>query len=339
MREEVKRMPHGHDHSRGHDHGHDHSHHHGHDHSHGLSFTHAPDHDHSHVSANTSMRRLSIVVALTLTIFLAELIGGIVSNSLALLADAGHMLTDAAGLILALIAALVGKRGATATATYGYRRIEVLTALINGMSIVVIGGVIAWEAIARIGDAPEINTTQMLVIAIIGLVANLIGMVALAQPAKDSINVRGAYLHVLIDAAGSVAVIISAIVIAATGWTIVDSIVSLLIAALIIPRAVSLVRGCLDILMEHVPKGVDAARIREDLLNLDSVVDLHDLHLWSVSGSEVLLSVHLVVDSHEGCSILDTAQNLLRTEHHIEHATIQIEPSHHSEHEYDSHCF
>lgn len=328
-----------HDHAHGHDHVDAHDHNHGHEHVLSHDHGHHHGHDHSHVPANTSTRRLGIVVTLTLVIFFAELIGGLISNSLALLADAGHMLTDAAGLILALIAALVGKRGATTKATYGYRRVEVLTALINGLSIVVIGVVIAWEAIARIGTTPEINTTQMLVIAVIGLVANLIGMVALAQPAKDSMNVLGAYLHVLIDAAGSVAVIISALVIAATGWAFVDSIVSLLIAVLIIPRAVTLIRGCIEVLMEHTPHNANIEQIRADLLDLEDVVDLHDLHVWSVSGNETLLSVHLVADSHEGCSVLDAAQSLLRTKHHIEHATVQIEPAQHSNHEPGAHCF
>lgn len=329
---------HGHD-SAGHGHhGHDHGHAHGgllgHDHGHG----HGHDHDHSHVP--NSPRRLLAVVALTTTIFLAEAIGGWLTGSLALLADAGHMLTDAAGLIMALVALLIGRRAATDNSTYGLRRAEVLAALVNALTVLGIGVVIAYGAVRRMtGEEVEIHTTPMIIVAVVGLVANLIGMMLLAAPAKDSVNIRGAYLHVLVDALGSVAVIISGIVIAATGWNAIDAVVSLLLAGLIVPRSVQLLLRCLGILMERTPAGIDAAEIRAALEAIAGVAAVHDLHVWSVSGTEVLLTAHLVADpaADPGCDLLDAAQDVLRERFGIDHSTIQIEEPAHAGHEADMH--
>ena len=317
--------------------GHSHSHHHSHDHSHSHRGHHHPD------PSDLTSRRLLSVAALTFVVFLAELIGGLVSGSLALLADAGHMATDSASLVIAVAAMAIGKRGVDRRATYGYRRAEVLTALVNGLTVFVIAAFILWQAISRF-NSPEqhdINTGQMLAIAVIGLVTNIIAAVLLANPSKDSVNVRGAYLHVLVDAAGSVAVIISAIVIGATGWTAVDSIVSIAIAVIIIPRAWSLVRECLDVLLERTPKGVNTEAITAELLALPDVVAVHDLHVWSLSGSDLIATVHLVRADGISCDrehqLLDEAQALLHNSHRIEHATVQIEKTEHSGHEYQAH--
>lgn len=305
------------------------------------SHDHGHDHDHSHVPS--SPRRLIAATAVTLTVFFAELIGGLVSGSLALLADAGHMLTDAAGLLMALAALFIGRRKANDSATFGHRRAEVFAALANAISVLVIAGFIVWEAVKRFGAGAEINTQQMLIIATVGLIANLIGMWLLSEPAKGSVNIRGAYLHVLVDAAGSVAVIISALLIAATGWTSVDAVVSLIIAALIVPRSLKLARTCVSILMEHTPDDVDITTIRQALESLDGVVDSHDLHVWSLSGSETLLTVHLVTDGHchgncDETTLLDRAQTMLATQFGIEHSTIQIEHVDHVQHEFETHC-
>ncbi len=288
-------------------------------------------------------RRLLSVAALTLVVFVAELIGGLVSGSLALLADAGHMVTDSAGLVMAVVAMAVGKRAPDRRATYGYRRAEVITALANGLTVFGIAVFILWGAVARFGSAEQadIQTTQMLVVATIGLITNIVAAVLLAAPSKQSVNVRGAYLHVLVDAAGSVAVIVSALVIATTGWTAVDSVVSIVIALLIVPRAWTLVRECFDVLLERTPHGVDTRAIAEDLRGLLGVADIHDLHVWSLTGSDLLASVHLVLaddvapgDEH---ALLDRAQHLLHDAHGIEHATVQIEKAGHSDHEYPAH--
>lgn len=301
-------------------------------------------HDHSHAHPDPTqlpLQRLLVVASLTLVVFLAELIGGLVSGSLALLADAGHMLTDSAGLIMAFTALLIGKRTANAQATFGYRRAEVLTALINGVSVVAIAVFIAWEAVGRFGESAEIQTTMMLVVAIVGLIANVVAMLLLAKPAEESVNIKGAYLHVLIDAASSVAVIISAILISLTGWAVLDAIVSIAIALLIVPRAWGLISDCLNILLERTPRDVDIAAIRTELESLPEVAAIHDLHVWSLSGTEALLTVHLVVGKPiwpcAESSVLDRAQELLREKFGIAHATIQLEPADHADHEFEAH--
>lgn len=308
-------------------------------HAHG----HGHGHDHTHlVSANTPARRLLSVAGLTLIVFLAELIGGLVSGSLALLADAGHMVTDSAGLLMAVAGLAIARRGADYRATYGYRRVEVLTALINGLTVFIIAAAILVGAINRFGSAEQasIKTTSMLVIAVIGLVTNVAAAIILAGAAKQSVNVRGAYLHVLVDAAGSVAVIVTAIVISLTGWTAMDSIVSVVIALFIVPRAATLVRDCLHVLLEYTPRGVDTEKITTDLKALDGVADVHDLHVWSLNGSDLLASVHVVYSEAgdtDGCTLLDRTQALLHDVHGIEHATVQVERAGHSAHEYTPH--
>lgn len=321
-------------------------HHHGHEHGHGHSPTrdhhHGHDHGHAHPDpAQLPLRRILMVAGITLVVFLAELVGGLVSGSLALLADAGHMLTDSAGLIMAFTALLIGQRTANAQATFGYRRAEVLTALINGISVIAIALFIAWEAVGRFRTGAEIQTTTMIVVAIVGLIANLIAMALLMKPADSSVNIKGAYLHVLIDAASSAAVIVSAVLISVTGWVALDAIVSIAIAVFILPRAWALVRDCLSILLERTPRDVDIDAIRTELENLDGVTAIHDLHVWSLSGTEALLTVHIVVGKPlKPCaeeSVLDSAQEMLREKFGIEHTTIQLEPEEHAAHEFDAH--
>lgn len=319
-----------------------------HDHHHGH------DHDHHHVPG--SPKRLVATICVTMALFLAELMGGIISNSLALLADAGHMLTDAAGLFMALVALILGRRAATEQATYGHRRAEVFAAMLNAVSVLAIAVWIAVEAFGRLGGHAHVKTTEMILIAVAGLVANLIGMWLLREPAQESVNIRGAYLHVIVDAAGSVAVIVSGVIIAATGWMWVDTMVSLAIAALIIPRSVKLLGHCVAILFERTPAGLDTAAVRTDLAALDGVTDVHDLHIWSISGSEVLLTAHLVAEpgithdgdhdhgghGHDGVGcpaagpdggLLDAARAMLAERHGITHATLQIESPGHAAHE------
>lgn len=300
-------------------------------------------HSHHHHPTSLPTRRLLSVAALTLAVFLAELVGGLISGSLALLADAGHMVTDSAGLVMAVVAMLIGKRAPDRRTTYGYRRVEVLTALANGLTVFLIAGFILWSAVQRFGSAEQshIQTTQMLAIAVIGLVTNVVAAIVLAAPSRESVNVRGAYLHVLVDAAGSVAVIVSALIIAATGWTAVDSVVSIIIALVLVPRAWQLIRECLDILLERTPRGIDTAAITADLGALDGVIEVHDLHIWTLSGTDAMASVHLVIaeelSSGSEHTLLDRAQLLLHDAHGIEHATVQIEKAGHSDHEYPAH--
>ncbi|MBV7295627.1 cation diffusion facilitator family transporter [Corynebacterium sp. TAE3-ERU12] len=294
-------------------------------------------HDHQH-HVPDSPRRLIAVVTLTFIIFLAEAIGGVLSGSLALLADAGHMLTDAAGLVMALIALFIGRRKATPESTFGLRRAEVIAALLNAITVLAIGVVIAIGAVRRLSSGTaDIHTGTMITVAVVGLVANLIGMMLLAKPAAGSVNVRGAYLHVLVDALGSVAVIISGVVIVFTGWTAIDGIVSIILAGLIIPRSLQLLWRCVGILMERTPEGIDTEEVRSAIAEIDGVDEVHDLHVWSVSGTEILLSAHVAADGNTDCGLLDAIQQMLHDRFEIEHSTIQLEEPGHSSHEHELH--
>lgn len=292
----------------------------------------AHDHDHGHAP----LRALGIAVGITGTVFLAELIGGLVSGSLALLSDAMHMLSDAAGLIIALLAAVVGKRAASASATFGYRRVEVLAALLNALAVT---GVVVWilvQALGRLGGHHDIDTTLMLGVAVVGLVANAASAWVLSRHREDNLNVRGAFLHVIADMLGSVAVIIAALVIRFTGWAHADTVASLAIVAFVLPRALSLLWQTLGVLMEKAPRGVDTREVERALTRLPGVIAVHDLHVWSTDGQTPLATAHLVVDEAcvpaGECGVLGSAQEALR-ELHIEHSTIQLEHPGHVEHE------
>ncbi|MCI1256697.1 MAG: cation diffusion facilitator family transporter [Corynebacterium provencense] len=314
------------DHSRGSGHVDSHSHDHSHDHGYGHG------HDHSRVRG----KRLWVVITMTTVIFLAEVVGGIVSGSLALLADAGHMLSDAGGLIVAAFAMIIGSRPATRRSTWGFRRAEVLAAAVNAGAVCVIAVWIAVSAFRRMGEGVEVETGMMLVVAVVGLVANVISALILNGGQGESLNMRGAYLHVLADLLGSVAVIVAALVIAVTGWTWVDPAASLLIALLILPRSWALLRTAGRVLMEQVPVSVDATGLYDEVLDLPGVRHLHDLHIWSVDGETAVASVHVVTDEpadeEDRCGILDRVQEAFR-DHGISHTTVQVEERGHEGHE------
>lgn len=295
---------------------------------------HSHDHDHSHVPQ--SLRALVLVIILTSVIFFAELIGGLVSGSMALLADAMHMLSDSTGLIIALVAMLIGRKAASASATYGYRRVEVFAAMINATVVSVISVGIVIQAISRLGGGAEINTGLMLLVAGIGFVANGISALVLMRHQHGNLNMRGAFLHVLSDMLASVAVIIAGLVIRYTGWEFADTIASLLIAAIILPRSLQLLRDAVGVLLERVPRGVDTDRIAAELTDLDEVEAVHDLHVWSLDGNDMLATVHVVVHpaALEGrnCGVLDAADAVF-ARHGIGHSTVQLEHPAHSEHE------
>ncbi|MEY8565096.1 cation diffusion facilitator family transporter [Corynebacteriaceae bacterium 7-707] len=264
-----------------------------HDHDHG------PEAGHSHAT-RVRGKALWVVIAMTSTIFVAQVVGGVLSGSLALLADAGHMLSDAGGLIVAALAMMVGSRPATARATYGFRRAEVLAAAVNAGAVAVIGVWIAVAAFRRMGEGPEeIQTGLMLAVAVVGLLANVVSAVILHRNSGESLNMRGAYLHVLVDLLGSVAVIIAALVMAATGWFWVDAVASLIIAAMILPRAWSLMKEAGTVLMEQVPRGVDPVEVQEAVSATDGVYGSHDLHIWSVDGESSMATVHVVTTGDE----------------------------------------
>ena len=288
-------------------------------------------HDQDHSS--TPLRALLAALSITGIVFFAELIGGWLAGSMALMADAMHMLSDAAGLIIAVIAVLVGRRQASAQATYGYRRVEVLAALANAVMVLAISVWIVVEAVRRLQSPAEVQGEAMLFIAVIGLVANALSAWVLNRHRESSINVEGAFLHVLVDLLGSVAVIVAGIVVLTTGFVAADVIASLLIAAMVLPRAWQLMRLSASVLLEQVPAGFDASVIEPALQQVEGVADIHDLHLWSLDGVSVLTTVHIVRDGTVDTGpLLDAAQHVLR-EHGIEHSTIQIEPPEHESHE------
>lgn len=283
------------EHSDGYNHDHSHSHGHGHGQGHGHSHGHDHGHDHHHSHVPQSPRILLIVLGMTAIIFLAEVIAGVLSGSLALLADSAHMLSDAAGLIVAFAALMIGRKPADARATYGYRRVEVLAALGNAVAV---GGISLWilvSAITRLGHPSEITTDVMLPVAVVGLVANIISAVILARNSGDNLNMRGAYLHVLSDLLGSVAVIVAGGVIAVTGWMWADAVASIVIACLIIPPTLKLLRSTLGVLLEHTPTGVDVTAIAQELEKVPGVDHVHDLHVWTIDGQELLATCHVVV--------------------------------------------
>lgn len=288
---------------------------------------------HDHAQQGTPLRALAIALAITGTVFVAEVVGGLLSGSMALLADAMHMLSDAAGLIISLVAILVGKKAASATATFGYRRAEVLAALLNAVGVLCISVWIVVEAVRRVRDPQPVDVGPMMVIAVIGLVANALSAWVLARHRDGSINVQGAYLHVLVDMLGSVAVLAAGAVIAATGFTGADVIASLIIAALVLPRAWQLMIRSTRVMLEHVPAGFDTAEVERALRRVDGAAGTHDLHLWSLDGVNVLATVHVVaapgVDRDQ---LLDRVQAAL-AELGVEHATVQVEPPEHISHE------
>jgi cobalt-zinc-cadmium efflux system protein len=296
-------------------------------------------HDHGGGTAAAGRRgRLALVLGLTLAVLVAEVIGAAVSGSLALLADAGHMATDALGIGLALGAVTLAQRPPRGRRTFGWQRLEILAAVANGLLLLAVCAFVAYEAVRRIGDPPEIGSGVMLTVALAGLVVNLIGLALLHSGRRESLNVRGAYLEVLGDALGSVAVIVAAVVIVTTGWTPADTVASLAVAVLVLPRAWHLLREALDVLLEAAPRGVDLDEVRAHIQAVDGVVDVHDLHAWTITSGMPVLSAHVVVrddvlDAGHGGRVLDALCACLSGHFDVEHCTFQLEGEQHAGHE------
>ncbi|MFV8132024.1 cation diffusion facilitator family transporter [Streptomyces syringium] len=307
----------------------------GHDHGHSHG---APPPGTSGTAAAAYRGRLRIALGITLTVLVAEIIGAALTGSLALLADAGHMATDAVGVSMALVAIHFANRPASARRTYGYARAEILAALLNCLLLLGVGGYILFEAVDRLINPTDVPGGMTVVFGLIGMVANVISLALLMRGQKESLNVRGAFLEVLSDALGSLAVVVSALVIMATGWTQADPIASLVIGLMIVPRTLKLLREALDILLEAAPKDVDMDEVRAHIIALPGVMDLHDLHVWTITSGMPVLSAHVVVDQsaletggHE--KMLHDLQGCLGEHFDVEHCTFQLEPSGHAEHE------
>jgi cobalt-zinc-cadmium efflux system protein len=284
----------------------------------------------------SNRRRLAWALGLAGTVLVVEVVGAIWTGSLALLADAGHMAADSIGLVFALVASALAGTEPTPKRTYGLKRVEVLAALSNVLIVVAIAVGVGVGAVERLFEPAEVQANPVLVLAAIGLLANVISLVILRAGAKESINLRGAYLEVMGDSLGSLAVIASAAVIAWTGWMRADAVASLVIAGLILPRSYALARDVVRVLLEATPEDVDLEELRRHLEELPGVVSVHDLHAWTITSGLKSLTAHVVVAPerfnpqayHE---LLDQLSDCLAGHFDLTHSTFQIEPAEHSE--------
>jgi len=298
------------------------------------------DHAPTGIRGAGNRRLLALSLAITATVMVVQIVGSALSGSLSLLADAAHMFTDAAALVIALLASVVAARPANDRRTFGYQRAEVFGALANAVILIVLSVWVAIEGVLRLFDPGDVEVAGgvMLVVAFIGLIANGVALWLLSAAQRHSINVRGAYLEVLGDLLGSALVIVAAVVILMTGWVQADAIASLLIAVMIVPRAAGLLREVLSVLTESAPRGTHVREIREHILDTPGVVDVHDVHVWQLTRGAPVFSAHVVVDDTalsdgRAVGILSGLQDCLAEHFDVEHSTFQLEPAGHIEHD------
>lgn len=305
---------------------------HAHGHAHGSRLTLTGEHS----------RSLVIVMLITLTVAVAEAAGAWISGALVLLADAAHMAADAAGVGLSLLAVIFATRPATLQRTFGYARAEILAAMVNAVVLFCMSVFIVVEAIRRLISPPAVESPLLVVFGVIALAANAISLLILRRGQSESLNIRGAFLEVASDALGAAAVIVTGIVIAATGFTRADPIASLLVGALILPRTWRLLADAINVLLEASPRGIDLTEVRAHLTGLTGVRGVHDLHAWTITSGLPVLSVHVVVEPEvlaDGRSavMLDALQDCLRGHFDVGHSTFQLEPAGHADHERPMH--
>jgi cobalt-zinc-cadmium efflux system protein len=293
-------------------------------------------------AAGRHRHRLVAVLLISLAILVAEVVGGLLSGSLALLADAGHMLTDVAGLALALVAIALAQRPPTLTRTWGLARAEVLAAGVNALVLIAVGVWVLVEAVRRFADPPAVASGTMLVFGAVGLAGNALAMGLLASAQRDSINIRGEFLEVLSDAVASLGVLVAALLVRYTPWESADAVVAAGIAVFILPRALRLLREAVQVLLESTPRNVDLAEVRRHILGVPRVLDVHDLHASTVTSGLPVLSAHVVIDA--GCfrdghapHVLDQLQHCLAADFDVLHSTFQLEPDGHLYHEHSRH--
>ncbi|PRZ04183.1 cobalt-zinc-cadmium efflux system protein [Isoptericola sp. CG 20/1183] len=299
---------------------------------------------HSHAPPEGGHRgRLAVAFGITAAIVVAQVVGAVLTGSLALLVDTAHLLVDAGGLGIALFAAHVALRPPTPQRTWGYRRAEALAALAQAAVLLAVGVFVLVEAVQRLQDPPEIPGDELVVFGVIGLVGNVAALAVLASRRSANLNLRAAFLEVLNDALGSLAVIVAAVVITTTGWLYADTVAALVIGALIVPRAVRLLRETGAVLLESTPAGLDLDEVRTHLLRVDHVREIHDVHASLIATGLPQLSAHVVVDTgcfrdgHAG-RILDELQDCVRDHFGVEHTTFQVEPDTHPDHEHPTHA-
>ncbi len=304
----------------------------------------AHDHGPSPAGGDDHRGRLAVAFAITAAIVVAQVVGAVVTGSLALLVDTAHLLTDAGGLGLALFAAHLALRPPSPRRTWGFRRAEVLAALAQAAVLLAVGVVVVVEAVRRLADPPEIPSTELVVFGAVGLAGNVAALAVLAGRRSASLNLRAAFLEVLNDALGSVAVIVAAVVIATTGWQRADTVAALAIGALVLPRALRLLREASSVLLESTPPGLDLEEVRTHLLRVEHVRSVHDVHASLIATGLPTLSAHVVVDAacftdgHAG-RILDELQECVATHFAVPvtHSTFQVEPHTHPDHEHPTH--
>lgn len=295
-------------------------------------------HDHGGTAASAQRGRLTLVFGITVTILLAEVVGGFLGHSLVLLADAGHMGADAAGIGLSLLAIVWATRPATAERSFGYQRAEILAAVVNAVVLFGLGAYLLVEGVRRLLHPGAPHPGVMAVFGAVAVAGNGISLWLLRRGQADSLNVRGAYLEVLSDLLGAAAVLVAAAVIARTGFDRADPLASLLISVLIIPRTLRLLKDAVDVLLEATPKGVDLDDVRQHILSTDGVVSCHDLHAWTITSGVPVLSAHVVIDdalwtNGTAPQVLDRLADCLQGHFDLEHSTFQLEQATHFDHE------
>lgn len=300
-------------------------------------------HEHAHGTVAGKHRgRLTAVLAVSGAVLVAEVAGGLLTGSLALLADAGHLFTDVVGVGLALLAVRLANRPASPRRTFGLARAEILATVANAVLLLGVAAVILVEAVRRLSDPPHVEGGAMLVFGVVGLAGNLVSLWLLRRGQRESLTIRGAFLEVAADALASVGVIVAAVVIATTGFARTDAIVSLLIGLFILPRTWRLLREAVEILLETSPKDVDLDDVRRHILRVDHILDVHDLHAFTVTSGLPVLSAHVVVESScftdgHAPQLLDQLQRCLAGHFDVEHSTFQLEPDTHLDHEHPVH--
>ena len=290
-----------------------------------MSSAHGHDH-HAHDHRSASRRALLWVLGLTLAFTAVEIAGGIWTDSLALLADAGHMVSDNVAIVLALVAVTLARRPSTPTRSFGLQRAEILAAFVNGLTLVLVSGWIVWEAVQRFDDTPEILGGWMLLVALTGLLVNVLAATILIRAGRESLNVEAALRHVFADLLGSGAVLVAALVIVTTGWTLVDPLVSIGIALLIVASACGVLRDSTSILMEATPSGIDAEAVATTIVDVDGVTSVHDLHVWRITSGFDALAAHVLVGRGEDChGLRREIEAVLRDRFGITHTTLQVD--------------
>ena len=285
-------------------------------------------HSHSAPLSSVGSRPLKTVLAIVLVVMAAEVIGGILSNSLALLSDAGHMLVDALALGLSLFAITIARRPATPTKTYGYHRVEIMAALANGTTLILVSLYIFYEAYHRFLDPPAVQTPLMLLVATIGLIANLTGILLLRKVSRSNLNIRAAFWHIIGDTISSVGVIVGGVIILVTGWYIADPIIAVFIGGIILWGAVRLVSESVDILLEAAPKHIQVDKVIQTIKNVSGVDDVHDIHVWTITSGMHALSAHLRIEDQkvsQSAEIVETVSRDLARYFNITHTTLQLE--------------